>query len=269
MVFNSQRTLYNIDLHLSMLYNKPYNIIPNTSLNEKFEILPNEQPEVGTYPNLKYYCIGIGGNVTVDNTSGYVYSEHTPLDGALFEHIPFVMKEIDSDLSASEKLKYRFRRLEVHNNKTYACYYLKVIPDFDLRDYFYRIQTNNGVSTLSILDTNIASILNPTPKPRSINYNNIENVDYVAKVAKMEFSLYNNEIEELKNVLYILNKVDRQLTEIGICTGIDTILGDALEAKCVQIAYHNGVNLDLTISLNRDGAILKTIEIGGTEPLTY
>ena len=77
------------------------------------------------------------------------------------------------------------------------------------------------------------------------------------------------DMKELRNVRKILGKEGHQLTEIGVCTGIDNFTGGKVEASSVQIAFHLGVNLDLVQSINVDNNIIRVIEIGGSEGLTF
>ena len=217
MVISSQRTLYNVDLHLSMLLGRDYMTKPNTTLNEKFDVLADVNVPEGMYPKLQYYCIGIGGDQLSESVSGFPVSEHSPMDAALFEQIPFVIRPIQQDLTPTERANYRFRVIETIKNETYVCYYLKVIP----------------------------------------------------KIAKLEFNLMHNDIKELENVLNVLGKDGKQLTEIGVCTGIDNLIDGNVEASSVQIAFHLGVNLDLVQSINVDNNIIRVIEIGGSEGLTF
>lgn len=268
MIVNAQRTIYDIDLCLCMRLGKQYNILPNTSLNEKFNLYPEIQVPLNEYPKLKYYTIGIGGNNIIDNGSGFSYSEHGPIDGALFRHIPFIMRNHGDDLSETEKAKYRFRVIEVHDDIEYICYYLKTIQDYDMREYFFKVHTVDDSPRLSAFNTNISTILSPIPKERGIELETYENMEYITKLAKLEFSLFNAELREINNVFNILNLDKKQITEIGVCYGIDFETDEGCtEASCVQTGFHVGVNLDLTISLNTDSSILRSIEIGGTEPL--
>ena len=117
MIINAQRTLYNVDLYLNIMLRKDYKIIANTSLNEKFDILSKVPVPAGVYPTLQYWAIGTGGNNVIGNTTGFIYSEHTPLDGALFNHVPFIMRPVTDDLTALEKSKYRMRKLEIVNDR--------------------------------------------------------------------------------------------------------------------------------------------------------
>ena len=103
MRITSQATLLHNDLWGHILLGKPYRLLPNTTLNEKFGILTKETPPPGSYPYMQYFCIGVGGDNIIDGDDVFNFSEHTPLDGALFEHIPFVMRKVSSDLTVEER----------------------------------------------------------------------------------------------------------------------------------------------------------------------
>lgn len=272
MIVNSQRTLYGVDLALHALLNIPYKVLPNTSLNEKFGILTNSTVPAGTYPTLKYWAIGTGGNSIVDTGTGFNYSEHGSLDAALFNQIPFVMKRLADDVDATLKDKYRFRKVETIENEQYACYYLKLIPNMNLTDQFYQVVTKElpdkaKLSQLYLVDLNNPEFLNPTPKDRLLNIDNLDATTLYYKLAKLEFNLSEEEVEELKKVMD-LRKIERgQITEIAACTGIETTLDGRPEVMACQVNIFFGVNLDLTIDLNKKGQIAKVLEIGGGEGL--
>ena len=266
MVLSSQRTVYNIALHLAMLFNKPYKLLSNTTMNEKFELETSHYIPEGSYPTLNYIGIGVGGNPIIENAGSYNYSEHSPIQGVLYEHIPFILRKPNNDLTSAERLKYRFRKILNINGDPYIAYYLKVIDNYDLRDYFYSIKETSDGSVLSLFDTNIPDILNPTPHKRDIVYNT--DMEYVTKLANIKFILSNEEMNELKSVLDILKLTDRTITEIVLATGIDKIVSDgSLEATCVQAGFYVDVNLDIINQLKNNVAISKTIELGGMEPM--
>lgn len=273
MVRNSQRTLYNVDLHLHQLLGKDYIPTDNTTLNEKFHVLPNKTLPSGVYPTLKYYAIGIGGTLNIDNVDKYMYSEHLAIDAALFHHIPFIMRNVNvKDLTMNERKNYRLRSIENINGINYACYYLKVIPSFDLKSTFSMIRTvENGVTvsspTLSVLDMTDSKILNPTPTNRELTYKNQNDLGFVTKSAKLVFSLTPDELEEIDNCLKLLDLKNRDVTEIGIVTGHDIDTENGTEAICTQIAMHVGVDFNLATELAKSATIIKTIEIGGGEPI--
>ena len=266
MVTASQRTVYNVALHLAMLFNKPYKILSNTTLNEKFEIEANSELADNVYPSLKYIGIGIGGSVLLDNTDAYTYSEHSPIQGALFEHIPYVLRKPNNDIDAGERSKYRFRKIVNIEGEPYIAYYLKLIDTFDLRDVFYNIKETVDGSILSLFDTNTVDILSPSPKNRDIAFD--APVEYVTKIANIKFSLSNEELLELNNVFKILKKDNVTITEMVLATGVDktNVLGE-IEATSVQAGFFINTNIDVVNQLKNKVSVAKVIEIGGLEPL--
>lgn len=273
MVRTSQATVFSIDLALHRMLGKAYATPINTTLNEKFTILQSEPIPEGAYPELKYFVIGVGGNNVIEGNGKYNFSEHSPLDGALFKHVPFIMKPVSQDLTAEEAADYRLRVVETISGVQYACYYAKVMPAAELKNFFYSIRTINGgtsvsAPTLSVLDTNNSEILNPTPRVRELTYNNNTTTEYITKIAKVVFKLNQEEITALENVFKLKNITGSQITEIGICSGIDkTLSTQKKEVYACQIMYHVGVNLSLALDLSSGEIINKTIEIGGSEPL--
>jgi hypothetical protein len=271
MILNSQRTLFAIDLEQYMLFNQPYSPLENTTLNEKFQVLSSIKPAVNTYPYLNVIVIGIGGLQNITDENSYNFSQHSPLDGALFEHIPFIVRDSNNDLTAAEKANYRLRTIEVVNNKDYVCYYGKVITPPTIKSTFHTIKTINDTTqntapTLSTLDMTSSEILSPKPKTRSFSYDTINGIDYVTKLNKVEFVLNVSEITEIKQGCDKLGKTSDIITELGLCTSCDFNNGNYTEAICTQVAFHIGVNFNMTTSLANNTAIQKSIELGGLEP---
>lgn len=275
MVRSAQRTLYGVDLDLHRLLGKTYTPLSNTTLNEKFGILTDLSPSSGVYPTIAGFVIGVGGTSTIDNNTNYVYNEHSPIDGALFKHIPFVMRTIANDLTSTEKANYRLRVVETINSTQYACYYMKALSNYTLSDSFYQIQTKHSVDNISdailtVFDNNIDSILNPEPANRSITYDTHSEANYVLKKATLTFSLSESDLEEITNVMNILGYSEQTITEIGICSGIDTTTTDGyIDVYASQILYHVAVSFDLASDLLTSYSISQGIEIGGMEPLFY
>ena len=273
MVRNSQRTLYNIDLHLHQMLGKDYDPQDNTTLNEKFQVLPNEKLPSGIYPTLNYYAIGCGGNLVIDNVSTYTYNEHLPVDAALFNHIPFVMRDINQgDLNTLERANYRMRVVKNYNGINYACYYLKVIPSYELKPIFYMIRTlESGTSvsspTLTAMNMTQSSILNPVPVKRDLTFQNHNDLGFATKIAKLTFSLTQQEITDIQNCLKIMSLENKTISEIGLITGRDVPFDGVKEVTCAQVAIHLGVSLDLAAELAKGKTMIKTIEVGGGEPL--
>ena len=269
MTTSSQRTLYGIDLQLAQLYGEPYTCLANTTLNEKFGILPDTNVPAGTYPTLKYITIGNGGNLQIPDSENFIYNEHSPLDAGLFNHIPFVIKTPEDDLTEADRLQYRFRIEQTINNQLYVCYYLKVIPSNLYDQKFYKVTTTNGENYLKVFKVNDPIFLNPVPRDRKLSYKDLDKTEFVTKLVRFKLEFSSQEVKELENVYKILGNDKKLMTEIGLCTGIEHSNGGTTEASCVQIAFHIGVNLDLTDSFRTESTITKYIELGGSEALIY
>jgi hypothetical protein len=266
MVLAAQRTIFGLDLDMAVRFRDNYLPKSNTTLNEKFNLNTTADLPVG-FPKVKYYAIGVGGSDIITGVNGYTYSQHNPSDAALFQHIPFVMRLTTNDLDDREKLKYRFRIIKNFNNTNYVCYYLKMIPNIDYRDPFYKIESNAGNNTLSIFSTDTDTLLNPIPVDRNITLQDTETSTYLTKLAKIEFSLDSDDLNELSSVYQILGLSTKTLTEIGVCMGWDSTINNVTEAVGVQIAYHITVNIDIATTMSSGMGILRAIEIGGSEPM--
>lgn len=265
MIINSQRSIYHLNLISNMILGRPYEPLPNTTLNEKFNILTSETTG-GVYPTIKYLAIGVGGTSKATD-SRLKHSTHTAKDAALFEHIPFVMRTVDNDLTPDEQLKYRFRIREIVNSIEYICYYLKVIPDINMESGIFEVVVSDNIGKLGYFDTNRVDILHPTPALNT-NYLDTDSTKYLAKSIKIMFELNIDDINDVNNVLNIKYDGGKVINEIGVCTGIDhTLSSGSIEAKCVELAYFTDVDFSLQSDINLDGRFIRSIEIGGSEPL--
>ena len=273
MVKASQRTLYMCDIDLHRQLSVEYKPLENTTLNEKFSVLQSEEVP-NDYPVITGFVIGIGGTPMIEGNENYVLNEHSPIDGALFEHVPFIMRPIEADLNDSERENYRLRVIEIINNRQYVSYYMKVANSFVINNNFYTIKTvYDGTSvsspSLTVFDNNVETILNPVPRPRRLDYKYSKGCEYISKLCKLNFILTSLEQEEIKNALAIKNKESRLLTELGVCTGVTKDCHYGKESMITQIAYHVPINFDLAVELAESRDMVKAIELGGLEPLIY
>lgn len=265
MITDSQRTVYALDLELNMRLGTEYTVRTNTTLNEKFNIRPNEPLPSGVYPKLKYLAIGVGGaNIIAGNE--YRYSAHRATDAALFEHIPFVIRPIDNDLSDQEKLKYRLRKIENINSTEYICYYLKVVEPTNFTNGLYEIIVSGTDTNLLFFDTSKYDLLNPTPRAPGDLFD-ITNNKYVARTVKFPFILDEDETNELRNALAIKYIEDRLPTELALCSGYDVAEGALYEATNVQVNYFIGIDINTEIEFANATTIVRALEIGGMEPM--
>ena len=268
-IYNSTRTIYNVKLQTCMMASIPYTPLPNTTLNEKFDILQYKQTEyydssIIKYPTIKGITIGNGGSNVINTDIGNLsLGKHSPVDGALYNHIPFVIRDIDNDLEDSEKLNYRLRKTFYIDNKEYVAYYVKLFTEDDLyyRPEILYIDLNATIPSIKLFDTNRFDILNPEPSLNN-QMSSYENSVQTVNMLRFKFNLDSNDLLELKNVFNILNIQDRLLTELGVVTGIDIDTGNGNELIYTQIAYFLDISLDLELL---ESNLTKNIEIGGGE----
>ncbi|QNI21112.1 virion structural protein [Vibrio phage vB_pir03] len=97
-----------------------------STLNGYFKIEDGAALAQDEFPEPKLLVIGRGGHenegLDITNTK-----QHRVNNARLFEHLPFVLREVNDDLEDDERLKYRLRRLENYNGKDYFAYYAKVL----------------------------------------------------------------------------------------------------------------------------------------------
>ena len=266
MQFNSVRTIYSQALALAVLLGKDYECIDNTTMNEKFDILKERRVPSTVYPTLKYFSIGNGGaDVVFDALKN---SAHSPVSAALYNEVPFVIRDINNDITDSEKTKYRFRKVTNINGTDYIEYYLKAIDVVKLDNIFFDVQIENNVPVLDILETDNNNILFPVPKTEGEVVTD-DKTSFVAKSSQVMFTLTLSEIAELKEVFRIkYNEENPTINELALCTGIDTTMEDgSKEAYAVQAAFFAPLSYDLSTMLLEGSMVNKIIEIGGSEPL--
>lgn len=273
MVRSTQRTLFMLDLDIHRTLGYRYKPLENTTLNEKFAVLVDTLPEnLDTYPVVGYWAIGTGGEIILEDSKNYVFNEHAPIDGALFNHVPFIMRELTQDLTKEEKENYRMRVIETHNGKEYACYYLRKVASKELKQIFYSVRTlvdnitKEQTPILTPLDLTAEPVLNPTPAHRVLNYKNMKDVEYVAYLNKVILSLTNADFKELDNVLKIRQLNVDYITEIGLCSGIEVNALDYPELIYTQVMFHVGVTLSMLTGLSKKTGTNIIIELGGMEP---
>ena len=269
-IYNSTRTIYNVKLQTHMMANIPYAPLPNTTLNEKFNILQYEQhkciPNNATvFPIIKGITIGNGGKEILSSNMGDMkLGKHSPVDGALFNHLPFVIREENNDLSDEEKAKYRLRKEMYLNGKKHYAYYIKLFQEDDL---YYRpeiliVDNNKLIPSIKIFNTDRTDILNPDPN-KDNTMATYENSVYTINLLRFKFILTDNDKRELANVFDLLNVKDYLLTELGVVTGIDHNVDGINELIYSQIAYF--IDISLNLDTLDDKILVTNIELGGGE----
>lgn len=269
------RTVWGASLQTSLLLGLPYNPQENTTLNEKFDVEPGADLQ-GTIPHVKYLCIGNGGHRVIQGADGIPYTSpinHRASDAALFNHLPFVLREASNDLTINQRAKYALRKREIINNRPYIAYYLKRM---DLTNVSMSLQHTNVVEGNSTETPFEATNGNLNPDHPELPNDGVITTDgnYLTSSAIVPVIFDSDDVAELVNVARILydNEQRAAISEIGLCSGVDrTVTGELngdqfnyREALGVQIATH--ITGYYPVGYTNQGFELQ-IEAGATEPM--
>lgn len=273
---NIVRTIYGADLQSSLLLNKPYVVLPYSTLNEKLNINASLQTTEEDRHSLKYLAIGNGGHrvaIGANNIPKLQVMQHLPKHAALYNQLPFILRLPNDDLLPAERLNYRLRKLVQFNGITYVAYYLKVIdtslatPSLELRTIV------NGNTTSSPFAPSISD-LSPVAPPINSGDVLVASGDYIASTSKVPLSFTSDDIDEFINVCNIIYNDDDYaiISEMALCAGVDrAVTGDFngvtsgyTDAIAVQITNHIATSI---IAKGANDGINIMFDIGSVEPL--
>lgn len=223
-----KRTIYSNHLATCMMLRRPFTILPNSTLNQKFNLHRDEVPAINEYPVLGYIAIGNKG-VSYETTSdGYVITTpkpRLPRFASLYNFIPFVLRDINDDISATERMKYRMRVPVALDGKTYVAYYLRkltvedVIPTVELRN------VDGETITTTAFEPSFSDLAPVAPELSNTDLNN-PNGDYLVSTAKVRFEMNQAEVNSVIEACSIMFGDPRYavINEVALCTGIDKVL---------------------------------------------
>lgn len=271
-----QRSIYAAHLQTCKLLNKPFTVLENSTLNQKFNVYPDEAPVVNTYPTLAYIAIGNKGATYDVGQGSYVLTTpipHLARHASLYNHIPFVIRHISNDLTASERLMYRMRVPVTVGGENYFAYYLRV---FDMSTVVPSVEMRN-VSDGVITNTPfIPELSDLSPVHPVLTNNNLITADgdYLVSTAKVVFTLNQQDILNIREACQILYGDPRYavINEIAICTGIDKIVSGMLGGT--NINYTESTVTQIAAFLSQYHALTSStaevrigLNVGSVEPL--
>jgi len=275
---NNVRTIYGAYFQTCNLLGIDVNIKLNSTLNQKFDIYKDEVFLPGQQPIIKYMTIGNGGHKSTIGAEGIPLINpvpHSPRHAALYNHLPFIIREPSDDLSVAERAKYRLRTMKTFNGVQYVCYYARaldligVVPTTELRN------VTNGIITATNFDPSIAD-LNPIKPNIPLNGNITSTGNSLAATAKLVFTMDRREIDELLHAVNIMYGDDNYafISEMGLFAGADrTLMGDF---NGTQIAYNEVIGATMVNFISTaipafaiNTSIEQIVDIGATEPLLF
>jgi hypothetical protein len=271
------RTIYSNYLQTCLLLKRQFNILAHSTLNEKFGIQADTGVSADQIPSLGYYAIGNGGHtysIGADNIPLPEALQHVGTDAALFNHLPFVLREINNDLTPGERAKYGLRRTEIHDGLHYYAYYLKRL---DLSDTLVAVEYITNSPGGPVVSTFVPSSanLNPVPVRLSPTDVNIVSGDLTSVSAKLTIPLEKADIDELLAVARIIykNEAFAIISEVCLCSGIDKVVQSASGGNST-INFNEVIAVQALAFINTFFALkfnnAKTeiaLDVGATEPL--
>lgn len=224
-----QRTVYGVYLQTCQLLGKIPDIKPNTTLNQRLNIHPNEVFSQTDFPTMKYFGIGNNGvTYHIDGNGEIEFREafHIARDSGLFRPLPLLMREIGNDISAVERLRYRGRRIEEHGGRRYVAYYLMVIdygntiPQME----YNSVDADNNITTSSFVPT--LEDLNPTHHTPNSNGVLATSGDFLNVSAKFDVVLDMVALSEIMNCATIIYGDPKKaiISEYATFYGVDRLL---------------------------------------------
>lgn len=273
---NVQRTIYSSYNQACMSLNIPIDFTPLSTLNEKFNVALSKTVPANQYPKLGYVVIGNGGHKMQVDADGFyspVPTQHTAVDAALFNHLPFVLREPTNDLTTTEIANYRLRIPVTYNNVQYIAYYAKVLDESQTTPALVSKTINSGVETIVPYSPSVNNLA-PTPVDMTTTAPNLVNNNYVRSIALVKFTLTANDISEIINACKIIYGSSNKaiISEIGICSGYDVLNQSTIGASSTsytevaraQINTFNSTFYPLNFINN---TLDVTFNVGSTEPL--
>lgn len=207
-------------------------ILPKWStLNEKYGVLADESwgEKHGKDFYLGYYGIGIGGSRSIGVGSSGIearkVNQHKTTDGNAFYPIPFLVREITNDIDPEIRKNFRLRVVRPIGDKVYVFYYLKKIgfTEFDPSVKIGSKDPETGNETERPYVPKEED-LSPTPyELTSVNAIPLTN-EYVNATGKMDLSLTESDLTEIKNVCRILfnDSSVAAINEMYLAYGVET-----------------------------------------------
>lgn len=271
-----RRTAIGIALQAAKLTGRPYDYPKYTTLNEALAINETLHQDLTTLPNLGYLAIGRGAHRHhIEDQSGLDVIDaipHETTDTGLFMQLPFVMRQLNNDLSPEDRRDYALRRKETHNGEDYWCYYLKRIKFDKVAPEIFHDNTQDGVTT-SRPFAYTSNDLNPVPPELPPEGVVVTSADVIRISSKFQLHFDERDTSELYNVMRIkYNSKSAVISELAICSGTDKEVsieiagGNAKmkEAIGVQVIAFISTHYDLSKS-NR--GFIHEFEFGEGEPL--
>lgn len=263
-------------LQVSSFLDTPFQQFEDTTLNQKFDIQAGALLPPGSRPALKFYTIGIGGHGYTMGPNSIPLSQvidHSSGDAGLYQHLPFVLRPINDDLTAGERSRYCLRKIIEVDGTNYVAYYGKRL---NMTGVIPKMTKRTIVDDQTVIEEYVYTEANLSPTPPEIPNTGAVTTsnEYLATSAVIPMPFTEADVAELYNVAEILFGDRRMavISEFGFCTAVDadvsinTPAGAVTfkEAICAQIATIISGHYEMIY--NSKGFDFN-LEVGAVQPL--
>lgn len=279
---NITRTLFGARIQAELLLGLPHRAVQFTTLNEKFNVQAGAVATNNAVPALGYFTIGRGGHrnmVGSDNTSYPDDVGFSPEYGALYRHLPFIMRAVGDDLDPATRGRYCLRTLLPVNGVNYIAYYGRRFDKTGLT-----VAMNHNLPTEGNGSTPPSVVVTPYV-PDSANLNPVApalpptgavttNGAYLSTSAALNLSFSEADVAELMNVGRLLFDNERQMvvSEIGLVAGVDQVVtssaatGSVNYTEVLQATLAGHIMTYYPMAFMNKG-VQQSLELGAIEPL--
>lgn len=256
--------------------NLPYVFVPNSVMNEQLNIFPDMRPDSTYRPYTRYVTIGVGGLTSrflADNRMELVPIPHEPRHTGLYDQTPWVIRDLDNDLTVAERLRYRLRKIIPIGTAYKVAYYGRLI-DYSKSSVTLEYRTvKDGIISADPWEPTSNDQYPPRPVINP-GQTYVTGDDYIAATAKTRFEFTKQDMAELVNVGNILynNPMAMTISEMALCSGADATVDGQFNGSVFQYTDAIGVQITDFVStlisplFQSDGAAIN-LDIGSTEPL--
>ena len=272
-----QRTIFGQYLQTCQYLDLPFTFNKLTTLNTKLEVFGDLDIPPNSVPKLRYLAIGNGGHTVVTKAGGMVTFRRLPhraRHAALYNQLPFVMREINNDLSSEDRARYALRKRETHNGVEYFAYYLKRLTLTEVEPSIQYSVTENGVTTTDTYVPTNADI-NPEPPAFVADGTNVTRAEEMYTEALITVNFNQRDRDEFMEVVRILyNDEDvSMISELALCSAVDRqVTGDGgvagnvnyNEAIAVQVNHH--IQVFRSLKEDNNGFTIR-INVGASDPM--
>lgn len=274
---NTTTTIYGAAIQTALLRNLKLDFLANTTLNQKFDIVPDAIINDGDYPVLQYIAIGRGGHRNITGADGSYLNQlnwHTPSHASLYKHLPFILRPVVSDLTDEQRVNYALRRKEIHDNVEYYAYYLKKLPvETESPKLVISTVKDGEITTIPYIPT--STDLNPTPIELSPEGDMIVSGQYLSTTSPLSIILNENDISEITDACEVIysNKAYSVISEIALVSSYNQVI--KTESNGVFINFKEAIGAQCNIlqctgpyDLNSvNGRLDFSYELGASEML--